>query len=108
MGTAITDIDIRKPDLEDDAAEATDADDDDVDAMRRGKLHDVGDKLKSGASAAMEKIGPAMSGLGDRAKSLWGKAQEGIARRRADPLLEVALAERELVAEELERVRVAG
>ena len=29
-------------------------------------------------------------------------------RRRADPLLEVALAERELVAEELERVRVAG
>lgn len=71
-----------KPELEDDAAEATDADDDDVDAMRRGKLHDVGDKLKSGASAAMEKIGPAMSGLGDRAKSLWGKAQEGIARRR--------------------------
>lgn len=68
---------------EEGAASASDADeDDDVLAMRRGRLHDVGDKLKSGAGAAMGKIGPAMSGLGERAKSLWGKAQDGIQRRR--------------------------
>lgn len=68
---------------DDDAAEASDAgDEDDVEAMRRGRLHDVGDKLKAGAGAAMEKIGPAVSGLGERAKSLWGRAQDNIQRRR--------------------------
>jgi hypothetical protein len=64
-----------------DATEATDTEDD-VDATRRGRLHEVGDRLKTGASAAMDKIAPAVSGLGERAKSIWGRAQENIQRRR--------------------------
>lgn len=72
-----------KPPAEADVAAARGAEEEDeLEAMRRGRLHDVGDKLKSGATAAMDKIAPAMSGLGERARSLWGKAQEGIQRRR--------------------------
>src|SRR5690606_30604596 len=72
-----------KAPADDDAAEASDAtDEDEVEAMRRGRLHDVGDRLKTGASAAMEKIGPAMSGLGERARTLWGRAQKNIQRPR--------------------------
>ncbi len=68
------------------AAEATDStdsmDDDEIAGLRRNRLHDVGDKLKSASSAAMGKLGPAMSGLGDRAKSLWGKVGANIEKRR--------------------------
>ncbi len=74
---------VAKSEADDDASEATDSlDDDEIAGLRRNRLHDVGDKLKNVSSAAMGKLAPAMSGLGDRAKSLWGKVGANIDKRR--------------------------
>ncbi len=66
-----------------------------------------------GAERAARVRDPGVGGELDEVRQLVGVEvvrgdEPELHRRRGDPLLEVALPERELVAEELERVCVAG